>query len=94
MDHGRDRRLGLQSQACRPDRQQRKAGERYILYVEGFRMLNQKETDGLVEGVHCNSRDSTSTREGWNRFLNRLSSAGFIGRVHPHIRLPATANPW
>jgi hypothetical protein len=35
--------------------QRRKAGDRWIWYVDGLRMLNREQTVGLVDGVHCNS---------------------------------------
>lgn len=36
-------------------RQRRRLGDRRILYVDGLKMLHREQTEGLVDGVHCNS---------------------------------------
>lgn len=36
-------------------RQRRRAGDRRIVLADGLRMLGPKQTEGLVDGVHCNS---------------------------------------
>jgi hypothetical protein len=33
----------------------RKAGDRRIVFVDGLKMLNEDQTGGLVDGIHCNS---------------------------------------
>jgi hypothetical protein len=33
----------------------RKAGDKQIAFVDGLKMLNKDQSDGLVDGVHCNS---------------------------------------
>jgi hypothetical protein len=33
----------------------RKAGDKQIVFVDGLKMLNKNQTEGLVDGVHCNS---------------------------------------
>ncbi len=35
--------------------QRRKAGDRQIRFVDGLEMLGPEQSDGLVDGVHCNS---------------------------------------
>ncbi len=35
--------------------QRRRAGDRRILFVDGFKMLSKSQSLGLVDGVHCNS---------------------------------------
>jgi len=34
---------------------QRRAGDRFIFYVDGLEMLSREHAYGLVDGVHCNS---------------------------------------
>lgn len=35
--------------------QRRRGGDRRIVFVDGLKMLNQDQSSGLVDGVHCNS---------------------------------------
>lgn len=51
--------------------QRRKAGDRRILFVDGLKMLNQKQTLGLVDGVHCNSLGFYFNAQGLQPFLRK-----------------------
>lgn len=61
--------------------QRREAGDQQIWYVDGLRMLNQNQTDGLVDGVHCNSLGFYYNAQGLEPFLRRALrlSAGSSG---------------
>ena len=50
----------------------RQAGDRHILYVDGLKMLNRKQADGLVDGVHCNSLGFYYNARGLEPFLRRV----------------------
>ncbi len=41
--------------ASRFVQQRHQAGDRHIRFVDGLKMLNQSQSHGLVDGVHCNS---------------------------------------
>lgn len=50
----------------------RKAGDRSITYVDGFKMLNHDQTAGLVDGVHCNSLGFYFNAQGLEPFLRDM----------------------
>jgi hypothetical protein len=47
----------------------RKAGDRRIIHVDGLRMLNRDQVEGLVDGVHCNSLGFYFNAQGLEPFL-------------------------
>jgi hypothetical protein len=49
--------------------QRRKAGDRWIRFVDGLKMLNPSQTGGLVDGVHCNSLGFNYNAQGLKPFL-------------------------
>jgi hypothetical protein len=49
----------------------RKAGDRWITFVDGFKMLNKEQALGLVDGVHCNSLGFYFHAQGLEPFLRR-----------------------
>ncbi len=51
--------------------QRRKAGDRWIVFVDGLKMLNQQQTAGLVDGVHCNSLGFYFNAQGLEPFLRK-----------------------
>jgi GDSL-like Lipase/Acylhydrolase family/N-terminus of Esterase_SGNH_hydro-type len=51
--------------------QRRKAGDRQIMFVDGLKMLNQRQTEGLVDGVHCNSLGFYFNANGLEPFLKK-----------------------
>jgi len=48
---------------------QRKLGDKWIKYVDGMKMLNQSQVEGLVDGVHCNSLGFYFNANGLEPFL-------------------------
>ncbi len=51
--------------------QHRKDGDRWIRYVDGFKMLNRDQTAGLVDAVHCNSLGFYFNAQGLEPFLRK-----------------------
>ena len=51
--------------------QRRKAGDRRIWFVDGLKMLNCRQTGGLVDGVHCNSLGFYFNAIGLEPFLRK-----------------------
>ncbi len=49
----------------------RKAGDRWIRFVDGLKMLNPQQTAGLVDGVHPNSLGFYFNAQGLEPFLRR-----------------------
>jgi len=49
----------------------RKGGDRRIWFVDGLKMLNQEQTAGLVDGVHCNSLGFYFNALGLEPFLRK-----------------------
>ena len=49
----------------------RKGGDHWLRFVDGFKMLNQHQTGGLVDGVHCNSLGFYFNAQGLEPFLRR-----------------------
>lgn len=51
--------------------QRRKTGDRRIQFVDGFKMLSQAQTAGLVDGVHCNSLGFYFNANGLEPYLKK-----------------------
>lgn len=51
--------------------QRRRDGDRRILYVDGLKMLSRDQTEGLVDGVHCNSLGFYFNAQGLEQPLRR-----------------------
>ncbi len=51
--------------------QRRKAGDRNLVFVDGLKMLNPDQTEGLVDGVHCNSLGFYFNANGLEPFLKK-----------------------
>ena len=51
--------------------QRRKQGDRHIVFVDGLKMLDQTQTAGLVDGVHCNSLGFYFNAQGLEPFLRK-----------------------
>lgn len=51
--------------------QQRNRGDRCIVFVDGLKMLDQHQTAGLVDGVHCNSLGFYYNAQGLEPFLRK-----------------------
>src|SRR5262249_36138517 len=49
----------------------RKAGDRWIRFVDGLKMLNSQQTAGLVDGVHPNSLGFYFNAQGLEPFLRK-----------------------
>jgi hypothetical protein len=49
----------------------RHAGDRQILFVDGLKMLNSSQGEGLVDGVHCNSLGFYFNAQGLEPFLRK-----------------------
>lgn len=49
----------------------RKGGDRWIIFVDGLKMLNKDQASGLVDGVHCNSLGFYFNAQGLEPFLRR-----------------------
>lgn len=47
----------------------RKSGDRRIVYVDGLKMLNRDQVEGLVDGVHCNSLGFYFNAQGLEPYL-------------------------
>ena len=47
----------------------RKLGDKHIKYVDGLKMLNRSQAEGLVDGVHCNSLGFYFNANGLEPFL-------------------------
>jgi len=56
--------------------QRRKAGDRRIMFVDGLKMLNQNQTSGLVDGVHCNSLGFYFNAQGLEPLLRKALKQG------------------
>jgi hypothetical protein len=54
--------------------QRRKAGDRNLLYVDGLKMLNPSQAEGLVDGVHCNSLGFYFNAHGLEPYLRKALS--------------------
>ena len=50
----------------------RRNGDRWITFVDGFKMLDQNQTSGLVDGVHCNSLGFYFNAKGLEPFLRKV----------------------
>ena len=53
-------------------KQRRAAGDRHLVLVDGLKMLNADQTDGLVDGVHCNSLGFFYNARGLEPALRRV----------------------
>ncbi len=53
----------------------RKAGDKRIVFVDGLKMLNQDQTEGLVDGVHCNSLGFYFNANGLEPYLRKALGA-------------------
>ena len=63
--------------ALRFVQQRRRHGDRWLVFVDGLKMLSQSQTAGLVDGVHCNSLGFYFNAQGLEPFLrNALKSKG------------------
>jgi lysophospholipase L1-like esterase len=51
--------------------QRRKAGDRWLIFVDGLKMLNRDQTGGLVDGVHPNSLGFYFNAQGLEPFLRK-----------------------
>ena len=51
--------------------QRKKAGDKHIVFVDGLKMLNKDQTDGLVDGVHCSSLGFYFNANGLEPYLRR-----------------------
>ncbi len=51
--------------------QRRKNGDRWIVFVDGLKMLSKEQADGLVDGVHCNSLGFYDNANGLEPFLRK-----------------------
>ena len=51
--------------------QRRKSGDRQMVLVDGLKMLNQQQGEGLVDGVHCNSLGFYFNANGLEPFLKK-----------------------
>jgi hypothetical protein len=47
----------------------RRHGDRRLVFVDGLKMLNQSQTAGRVDGVHCNSLGFYFNAQGLEPFL-------------------------
>ena len=56
--------------------QRRKAGDRQIRFVDGYKMLNQAQAAGLVDGVHCNSLGFYFNANGLEPCLRKALTVG------------------
>jgi hypothetical protein len=52
-------------------RQRGSAGDRWIMFVDGLKMLSRDQADGLVDGVHCNSLGFYFNAHGLEPFLRK-----------------------
>ncbi len=52
-------------------RQQRRSGDRRIVFVDGLKMLGKEQAIGLVDGVHCNSLGFYFNAQGLEPFLKK-----------------------
>ena len=53
-------------------KQKRKEGDRNIHLIDGLRLLSQKESYGLVDGVHCNTLGFYFIARGMEPYLRRI----------------------
>jgi hypothetical protein len=53
-------------------RQRGHAGDRWIKFVDGLKMLNRDQAGGLVDGVHCNSLGFYFNAQGLEPFLREV----------------------
>jgi hypothetical protein len=51
-----------------------KAGDQHIVFVDGLKMLNKDQTEGLVDGVHCNSLGFYFNANGLEPYLGKALS--------------------
>jgi len=51
--------------------QRRQGGDRWIVFVDGRKMLSRDQTAGLVDGVHCNSLGFFFNAQGLEPFLRK-----------------------
>jgi hypothetical protein len=51
--------------------QRRQNGDRRIQFVDGLKMLDRDQVDGLVDGVHCNSLGFYFNAQGLEPFLRK-----------------------
>ena len=49
----------------------RKQGDRRIVFVDGLRMLDPSQSEGLVDGIHCNSLGFYFNANGLEPFLRK-----------------------
>src|ERR1035437_3881995 len=54
--------------------QRRKGGDRSLVFVDGLKMLNREQADGLVDGVHCNSLGFYFNALGLEPYLRKALS--------------------